>query len=190
MIKPLTNGVTCNNDQTKLSSLSDLLKLRFGLSKKQVEEVMVFYDEQYIREKINIIESSVSYIEGKITNLAKYLLSALKDDYQSIKSSKNVLKKPQIHDQGLGKNGISDKTEAYRRFQHNEIMKLFNGQTKINQKNILIEFEKQLGKSIYRDIYLRDRLTNILIQDQLCLFIKQKMPELINKIPSYHEFVS
>ena len=46
------------------------------------------YEENYIKEKIKIIELSPSYQSGKIKNLGKYLLCALADDYQSTKQPK------------------------------------------------------------------------------------------------------
>lgn len=175
-----------------ISSLSAILKLKFGLSKKQIEEVMTTYEEEYIREKITIVESSTSYLEGKISHLSKYLICALKDDYQQNKFNKNVSKiiqKEQSKDKKT-KNIEQNKMEEYRRFQNKEILKLFNLQVESEQKNILTEFEKQLGKSIYKDIYLRDGLTNILIQDQLCLFIKQRIPDFLESIPSYPEYLT
>ncbi len=172
------------------SSLSSVLKLRFGLSKKQIEEVMTMYDEGYIREKMSIIESSVTYVEGKINHLSNYLICALKDDYKPIKSRKKALKV--IHTEKIEneKQKIieQNRAEEYRRFQNKEILKLFGAQLEFDQKAILIEFEKQLGKSIYRDIYLRDGLANILIQDQLCLFIKHIKPKFIEEIIPYNKF--
>jgi len=174
------------------SNLSEILKLKFGFSKKQIQEVMSTYDEKYIGEKITIIESSASYINGKISNLAKYLLSALQDDYQPIKSTKKPTKIV------LGKNLENikqerlkqDTREEYRRYQYKQILKLFEEQSAKLKKSILAEFEKHLGKGIYFDIYLRDRLENILIRDQLCLFVLQKRYEFVENIASQDQFLS
>lgn len=191
LIKPVKEtGKPRSQSPDQHASLSEVLKLTFGLSKKQVEEVMSDYDRDYILEKITIIESSGNFINGKINNLAKYLISALKDDYQPTKSARNRLQivredKAQKERQKIQE---QDKVEAYRRYQNKEIIKLFNRQPKMKQHIILTEFEKNLGKSIYRDIYMRDNLTNILIQDQLCLFIRLKKPAFLEVIMSYEEF--
>ena len=170
------------DQQPQQTSLSELLKLKFGLSKKQIEDVMSNYEDEYIHEKITVIESSSSYIQGKISNLAKYLMAALKDDYQPTKSSKTK----QITKQESKK--VQNRTEEYHRYQSKEIIKLFNKKSKSEKNKITSEFEKHLGKGIYRDIYLRDGLTNVLIQDQLCSFIRQKKPEFVSNVPTYDEF--
>ncbi len=119
--------------------------------------------------------------------MAKYLICALKDDYQPAKSSKKLpATSKRIHVQ-KGKLDQS-KIEEYRRYQHKEIIKIFNNKKKTGQKKILVGFEKYLGKGIYHDIYMRDGLQNILIQDQLCFFIKQNHGEFLTHILTYEAF--
>lgn len=177
-----SHPVANNPDFAQQSTLSERLKLTFGLSKKQLEEVIALYEEHYILEKISIIESSPSFIQGKIGNLAKYLICALKDDYQVVKTSRQqpniVTKEPQE----------PNRMEEYRRYQNQEIIKLFNSMSKTEQNSILIDFEKYLGKGMYRDIYLRDGLSNILIQDQLCHFFRQKKTDYLERLLSYKDY--
>lgn len=172
------------------ATLSEILKLSFGLSKKQVEEVMSSYDRDYILEKITIIETSSNFVNGKINNLAKYLICALKDDYQPTKSGRNRLQI--VHDDKAEKEKQKkleqNRVEAYRRYQNKEMIKLFCRQSKAKQRAFLKQFEENLGKSIYRDIYIRDGLDNILILDQLCLYIRLNNTALLNAIPSYEAF--
>ena len=80
----LVEGASVSTDTM---GLSGILKESFGLSKKQIHEVLATYEEGYIREKIALIESSPSFQAGKVKNLARLLLCALKDDYQATKSS-------------------------------------------------------------------------------------------------------
>jgi plasmid replication initiation protein len=77
----------------KQLNLSKTLKEIFGLSKKQISEVLATHEESYIQQKIALIESSSSWQAGKIKNLARFLLSALKDDYQATRSSVDRLDK-------------------------------------------------------------------------------------------------
>ncbi len=70
-------------------SLSHVLKNQFGLSKPQIADLLMRYEEPYILEKIQIVHASSTFQTGKINNLAKYLLSALAEDYQAVKSSKS-----------------------------------------------------------------------------------------------------
>ena len=188
LIKNSTQVIDEPESETHLT-LSDTLKFTFGLSRKQLEETLSHYDERYIRDKINLIESSSSFISGKITNLAKYLICALQDDYQPARNSKKVQKVTHQFESRPVKKVGQTRIEEYRRYQNREIIKIFEQKSEQEKKNILSTFEKELGKGIYRDIYLRDGLSNILIQDQLCLYIRQKMSKLINTIQSYEEFL-
>ncbi|RDI43734.1 replication initiation protein [Aquicella lusitana] len=58
----------------------------FGLSEEQADHLQAEYDSQFIWEKITMIESSKPFQEGRIENLAGYLLSAIKHNYQPTKS--------------------------------------------------------------------------------------------------------
>jgi len=58
----------------------------FSLSKEQIETLLFEYDKEFIEAKMAIIEASKPYQEGKIHNLAAYLLSAVKHDYQASRS--------------------------------------------------------------------------------------------------------
>ncbi len=154
----------------KVEPLSQQLKNQFGFSSSQVEETLSQYDEKYIREKIAIVESSSSFIDGKIGNLAKYLMSALVGDYQPTKSSKKPVKinKKIIEEKRVGED---------KRYQDKQIIEKFNQLSDATKKDLLKEFENYLGKSLYLDIYLRDGLSNILVSDQLCEFIRIKKSE-------------
>lgn len=175
---------------TQNITLSEKLKTIFGLSRKQIEDIMSEYDQNYILEKISLIESSSSYAKGKISNLAKYLISALKEDYQPTKSSKDIhaTAAAEKAESSKPKTIGQDNIEKYRRYQNGEIIKVLNKKTKSEQNKILIEFAKQLGKGIYHDIYLRDGLSNVLIQDQFCLYIRQKKPEFMHGVLTLDEF--
>lgn len=170
------------------TKLSVLLKSKFGLSNKQVEEVISHYDEGYIREKIIIVEDSSSYIQGKINHLGRYFMCALQDDYQAPKFKQQALPVEEFDKKERQKESIRRQFEDYQRFLNKEIINLFNKKTKIEQNNIITDFEKFLGKGIYRDIYLRDGMKNILIQDQLCIFIRQNKQEWLKTIISFQDY--
>ena len=60
----------------------DKLTHVFGLSAKQVKQVLADYETAFIEEKMAVIEAGKSFQEGRVQNLAGYLISALKHDYQ------------------------------------------------------------------------------------------------------------
>lgn len=63
----------------------------FGLSEEQIEQIAKEFEPAFIAEKISVIEGSKPFKEGKIQNLAGYLMSALKNNYQFSKVKQNKL---------------------------------------------------------------------------------------------------
>lgn len=171
--------------------LSQQLKERFAFSKAQVEETLSNYDEKYIFEKISLVETSPSFIQGKINNVAKYLLSALNQDYRPAKTSRELLEIPKKAKEKFPvKRQEAHQLKEFKRYQEKQILESFNRQTKLKQKKMLSEFEIFLGKSLYYDIYMREGLQNVLILDQLCEFIRSKKPELMKSVKTLPEFLN
>ena len=162
-------------------NLSQILKEQYGFSKNQIEDTMTNFDEVYILEKIQIIESSSSFAQGKINNLGKYLLSALQDDYQAPKASGRQARKVEAPKETPEQYTIfaDKKPQTDRRLQDQQILEAYAGLAKTHQKKLLKEFEQFLGKSLYLDIYLRDGLSNVLVSDQLCDFIRQHKADIV-----------
>jgi plasmid replication initiation protein len=187
LIKKINEDVVSKNQDNAFPSTTqaELLKLKFGLSKKQQEDVLSSYSPEYIAEKINVVEASPSFKAGKINNLAKYFLSALKDDYQPMKSSKPSHKSEPITQQY----DEQSRMHEYRRYQDQELFELFQQRDPVNKETILKKFQKHIARSIYHNIYVREGLSNILIRDQLCLFLRQTEPESVKNILSYAEWV-
>lgn len=71
--------------------LVDKLRKDFGLSQIQIDTVFSAYQNEFIQQKIKLIESSNTFTAGKVSNLAAYFLSSLKEDYQAPKSSNEKL---------------------------------------------------------------------------------------------------
>lgn len=172
-------------------TLTETLKTHFGFSKKQIEETLANYDEQYIREKIAIIEVSGTFKKGQIKNLAKYLLSAIKDDYQATKSSRVVNAHQENSSPPTTIQAVPTVSlEAYRRAQNKKIIIKFNELDKKKQKQLLKDFQHSLGRSMYLDVFLRDGLKNVLVQDQLCLFLRQISHEVLAAVPTYETWLA
>ncbi len=78
------------NNKARLPGVQDALRTtlynQFGLSEDQVEQLLTEYDTQFVLDKIAIIEASKPYQEGKVKNMAAYLLSAVKNNYQQGKT--------------------------------------------------------------------------------------------------------
>lgn len=81
--------------QPKLTAQSCELNLKlsetFGLSTEQIEQLLSAYEREFIEEKVAVIESSKSFKEGRVENLAGYLLSAIKNNYQAKTTKVNAI---------------------------------------------------------------------------------------------------
>lgn len=84
----LGNPVTTSNT---IDKLEEKLLAEYKLSREQVRRVLADYRVDVIAEKMALIESSSHYQQGKVNNLAGYLMSALKNDYQPAKSSQGIV---------------------------------------------------------------------------------------------------
>ncbi|MBV9576840.1 MAG: replication initiation protein [Gammaproteobacteria bacterium] len=167
------------------SHLPDILKTQFNLSVKQIKNVLAEYEVPYIKEKMDLVLSSASFKKGKVKSLARYLLSALRDDYQM---NKNNLPLPvEVKPNVDNKSNVELQTK-FRRFQEALLFKRFDELSLRKKTTVIKKFEKFLV-GIYQQIYLREGLKNILIQDQLCSFLKKINHDLINKLPSYEAWL-
>src|SRR3990167_2916351 len=61
-----------------ISPLTEKLLQKFQLTLDQVNQLLKEYDYQYIAKKVELIEGSTPFKEGKIQSLAAYLMSAIK----------------------------------------------------------------------------------------------------------------
>jgi len=166
------------------SSYRKKLQEAYGLTDKQMNEVESSYEESFILEKISIIESSPTFINGKINNLAKYFIKALEEDYQLPRSSRAISSKKQ-----KDKSQSSTQPRAeYDEFINSEIFKTFHLLDKKKKQEITIEFEAYLSSTLYLAHYNRKGLEDPLVLYQFYCFIKtNKYAEFKPKI-TFSEF--
>lgn len=153
----------------------------FGLSIKQIESVLSKYDTSFISEKIAYVESTKSFKEGKIDGLAAYLLSALEKNYQSSKSSKDILDVLNIQKETqkqLEKNAFK-KAEEQRREEAelfaSKIDEIFNNQSLDYQEKLKEAFLNDLelkNNTFVLQKYLKDGLENKIVIACFREFIK------------------
>ena len=163
-------------------SLLSVLKGVYGLSQKQLTEVVSSYEESYIKEKIKIIELSQSYQTGKIKNLGKYLLCALADDYQSIKQSKLKRRKA---DKELNKDHEISYQKYIRKIIFDKFFLLSDGTRAEMERN----FKVFIAKSLYRTFYEKEGLEHVLVQDQFIKFVMSYNNEISNKVERIENWV-
>lgn len=83
------------NMQSKLAAESCELNIKlsetFGLSTEQIEQLLSEYKREFVEEKVAVIENSKSFKEGRVENLAGYLISAIKNNYQAKKTKMHAI---------------------------------------------------------------------------------------------------
>lgn len=168
------NGVETN--------IQNVLKENYGFSQKQIAEVISTYSEEYIKEKIKIIENSPSYRNGKIKNLGKYLLCALSDNYQPV-INKAV---PKINQDSQS---IKKYTQEYKKYVHSSVLNYFYSTTEETKGELLNNFKQYISKSIYRTEFEKNGLTGILVQDQFVKYILNAEKQLNIPIQSYEDWI-
>jgi len=195
----LVESFSTHTDQIKLS---EILKERFGLSKKQIAEALVAYEEGYIREKMALIEESPSFQTGKIKNLARFMLCALKDDYQATKPSvdrvgRAATKKRQLDNESKrGKQLIDEAKEAYSTYRHQIIDGVIDNFDAAEKQRFMDEFFLFAAKSINTVLKLQRRkytketvLQSPQIKALLRQFAIEKSPSSIVELMPFEEFI-
>lgn len=184
--KPKLSAISTSDDPTQ-DSLAGVLTEKFGFSAKQTMQALADHTDAYIKEKIDLVISAPSFKNGKVKNVAKYLMSALRDNYQVSKSSiKKTSISPNVKSDD--KPNIELQTK-FLRFQETELFKQFEELSERKKTSLLKEFEKYLV-GVYEQVYIREGFKNILIREQLCHFLMKIDHELVGKLPSYEEWIA
>lgn len=172
------------------NQLTEKLVNDYGYLTQRATELINLYSESYILDKIKIIESTNSFLNGKIENLASYLEKALEKDYQPSKSSKINSQKLKVQrEQKELENRIREKyLEDYEKYITSNLLPIIENHTK---KSILKdEFSKYISKTSYATIYKESGFENYLIQDQFTIFMRNFHYKLLNSLPllSFEDF--
>lgn len=162
----------------------------FGFSSSQLRDVFSSYDKAFILEKINIIEGSKAFKEGKISNLAKYLLSALENDFQAPKNSQDQIRgqRAKVEHNEEAMRQRQAKIGEYRKYQDKSFLALFDELSEKEKKPVITVFEEHIKSSIYADLFAKEGLSNVLVVDNFCNFIRSSKPEWAQNMLSFDDY--
>lgn len=171
-----------NNSDNKENKIALVKKLtEYGLTQTQILKIQKEYQHDYIAQKINLIESSNSFQQGKIKNLASYLLKALQEDFKVELSSKTMKQKQQkvkqkIHAEKVKQQSESEQAQLQKQHKiRSQIDNWFSALVESNQKEIIDDFEAHLKKLKLKFLlnkYRQGGLENKLIKLEFYDFIK------------------
>jgi len=100
------------------------LQTDYGFSAEHVQQLLQDYDPDFITEKMQLIQSSPNYQRGKVHNLAGYLLSALKGNYQpthSLTAKKQQASAQQTFELQQQQKALDKQQQAYARYRETQI---------------------------------------------------------------------
>ncbi|MCR9192829.1 MAG: replication initiation protein [Gammaproteobacteria bacterium] len=124
--------------------LNQILVDVFGFSKQMIGEIYSKHDLNYIREKIEIITQSESFVTGKIRGLAGYLMEALKKDYKISKSSKLVIAGWKRAEESVKKEKETEernRMERYKQYKNKKINTYLASLTEEKKSALTDEFD-------------------------------------------------
>lgn len=183
--------------------IEDELKTRlitqYGFLEDQYQKLLKEYTREVISDKLAMIESSPNYIHGRVKNLAAYLMSALKNNYQTPKPSlRNIVSsRPQMVEEKKLK-AIIDKIKtdyiAYREQMTDAAIDMLTP----NDKHYFLEgFYHDAAKPIniilklQRTRYTRETvIQSPQIKALLRNYALQELPELRESLISMEAFVA
>lgn len=179
---------------TDKDALNFILCSRFGFSPIQAKKIIKAYSEDYILGKISLVESTETFKSGRIANLAKYLTSALKEDFQPPKSSIEFLKAKQAHEaKQKSLTEIQTKLHGkydskYREYKNKKILQNLANLSLEQKSEIERNFEKQLGTTVYHSTFVREGFKNFIIREEFSKFVRQNYKDLLSGMIGFQEF--
>ncbi|HAT8251607.1 TPA: RepB family plasmid replication initiator protein [Legionella pneumophila] len=174
--------------------LKQLLINTFGFSTQMIEETYAKYDNNYIREKVEIITQSESFIAGKIRGLAGYLIEALKKDYKHSKSSKaliNERRKISEAKEKEKKEKQEAQTERYRQYVNKKINNYLTNLTEDQKSDLISEFENYIKtqSSILKNWYQKHKLEHPATKGCFHSFIRENKQSEVGNIISMEDYI-
>lgn len=181
-----------DGDDERASRYIEILITDFGVSRKKACSLLKKQELDYIEEKINYVKNQSCYKEGKIKNLAGYIVKAIEEDYKisssssKIKSNEEKEVKKQIH---LQKE--EDQHSKYKNFIVASVISQFRCLSSDEQNSILHDFTTNAQKVSIKK-YEKYGLNNDKVKIDLFYFMhnrKDRYGYLFEDIISYENFI-
>ena len=191
---PSTETIDIESKQSEAIDLRSILIMKFCLSPAQTEKILQNYSQEFIFEKMQIVEVSPNFKQGKVKNIAGYFLSALKDNYQPTKNSVNQSQKKQI-DFNEQKRAVEKKEIAYLAYREKTIDHVLSQMTHVQKEILMQQFYLYAAIPIKTTLQLQHArytestvLNSPQIKGLLRQFAVQTLPELQTQLVSLEQF--
>jgi len=179
------------------STIAEKLSTSYGFTNNQIFSLLEEFSEDYIGEKIQLIESSNSFLDGKIDKLAPYLLKALRENYQSSNSSSQMtlkIKKNKEKEEQQLQTFIQQEKELERQYKSYiaEYIDSVISQMPIKQLDKLKEvFEQKMnleGNGVVVLRYQKEGFNNKIVKAHFREFIRINYAILLTDLKAYNEY--
>ena len=135
--------------ESKLELTENTMKLdeklkSYGVSKAKIDLWISSYKEEYLFEKINLIQNSSTFKAGKVRNVAGLLEKAITEDYKEPRSSKSITDteiKSENENQIIARRKRSSSEQKYRVYKHATLIELYKAMMREEQEDVLNRFE-------------------------------------------------
>jgi len=178
------------------SGLAEELQQKFKVNRKEATLIINKYGEDYVKNKIQAVFYSETFRDKQIKNLKAYLISFLKNDYQTNNSRTNDIKIRQPDEKSLQKVKEENKAAAFQKryLQYKHQAMLNNFFTLTNDKQAVVEerFAQHL-KTNHNNLLLTfktKRFQSIFVLIQFNNFIETELPELVESVLSYEDYIT
>lgn len=165
------------------------LTKEFGLSMLQAQKTLAVYDADYVMHKMDIVKQALASHSKGIKNVTAYLMSALKEDYQTPlprkkRDSKTTTgtseegRAAQLHDQ------YCDAIEQL-------IDQAYQALDQERLEALLSEFETKLrsdNNAFVCDKFHRMGLQNRIVRSLFRTFLKEQHAEVLPTLPTFEAF--
>lgn len=193
-IDELANQFDENNNEVlkKLTSI-------YGLTRKAAKDLREKYEDDYIIEKMKLIEDGAPFQSGTINNLSAYIIHALQEDYKAPKSSAEILKQKRAEQDEIEKQKrLEEKRKAghdaaYNKYRSKFIDKLLSNISLNEKENLEKDFLNYLDRTndfLIRHMYEEDGLNNPVVNSIFKVFLGNNYSHLIKGLLSKEEFLA
>lgn len=192
--KNVTDSPILLDDLSIDEELNQVLINTFGFSNQMIDETYAKYDNDYIREKVEIVTQSESFIAGKIRGLAGYLIEALKKDFKPSKSSKKIIddkRKIAEAKEKAKKEKQKIVSERYKEYVNKKINNYLVSLTEIQKNDLMSEFENfiKTQDNTHRNWYKKYGLEHPAIKGCFHRYIRENKQSFVGNIISMEDYI-
>jgi len=176
------------------NDLQGILTNIFGISQQVIDDLSTTYEQSYIRDKVQLIMQSSTFLAGKIRGLAGYLMEALKQDYRENKSSQTLINEQRSkkeNEERAKKELCEKRKERYNKYFNSKIDSFLFSLSKEEHQKLISDFEQHLPNEnkLIQSWYEQEKFTHPGAKACFDRFITNKRKIDVGEILSYDDFL-